>query len=90
MKTLLEKLWNEYFAEECAAINTKEEKALVKKAVEMHKTANESLTKEQSEAFEKYIEALYEIQGFFVKKAFFNGCEFATSFLFEAGKLEKR
>ncbi|MBQ9802182.1 MAG: hypothetical protein IJW51_03835 [Clostridia bacterium] len=86
MKETLEKLWNEYFAEICALIHTKEEKELVKKAGEIHKTVDKLLTKEQSEAVEKYVEVLYEIQGFFVKKAFFNGCKFATSFLFEIGK----
>ena len=70
MKETLERLWNEYFAEECAVMNTKEERVFVKKAVEMHKTANELLTEEQSEAIEKYIEALYEIQGFLSKKHF--------------------
>ena len=32
MKKALEKLWNDCFAEECAMMNTKEEKALIKKA----------------------------------------------------------
>ena len=90
MKITLEKLWNEYFAEECAAINTEEEKALMKKAIEMQKKANESLTKEQSDAIEKYIEVLYQIQGCYIKKAFFDGCEFATSFFFELGGFPKQ
>ena len=90
MKETIERLWNEYFAEECALIHTKEEKELVQKAVEMQKIANEFLTKEQCEATQKYVEILYELQGFFVKKAFFKGCEFATSFLFEAGGFGKR
>ena len=89
MKETLEKLWNEYFAEKCSAIDTEEERELIKKSAEMHKTLDELLTKEQSDAIEKYVEILYEIQGFFIKKAFFKGCEFATSFIFEAGKFEK-
>lgn len=84
MKETLEKLWKEYFAEECAATDTEEERALAKKALEMHKTVNELLTKEQIVATEKYIDALFEMQDSFVKKAFFKGCEFAISFLFEA------
>ena len=90
MKDLLEELWSEHFAEECAAIHTEEERALIKRAAEMHKTANELLTKEQCEAVEEYIEALYEIQGFFVKRAFFKGCEFTTAFLLKVGDFEKR
>ena len=90
MTETLEKLWNEYFAEECALINTAEERVLVKKAVELRKTANELLTKEQSEAMEKHMEVLYEIQDFSVKKAFFKGCEFAISFFYEATIFGKR
>lgn len=84
MKETLEKLWKEYFAEECATTDTEEERTLAKKALEMHKTVNELLTKEQIVATEKYIDALFEMQDSFVKKAFFKGCEFAISFLFEA------
>ena len=90
MNITLEKLWSEYFAEECAAIDTKKERALAKQALQMHNIANELLTKEQSEALEKYIEVLFEMQDSFVKKAFFKGCEFAISFLLETGKLEKQ
>ncbi|MBE6644072.1 MAG: hypothetical protein E7612_01680 [Ruminococcaceae bacterium] len=70
MRLTLEKLWNEYFAEECAAVNTNEERVLAKKVVEMHKLANELLTNEQRQAVERYVEAQYEIQGSFGKKAF--------------------
>lgn len=89
MKQILEKIWDEYFAEECALIDTMEERVLVKRTGEMHKAANELLTEEQRKVVEKYIEALYEIQSCFVKKAFFKGCEFTTSFLFEAGNFAK-
>ena len=85
MKKTLEKLWNEYLAGECAAIGTEEERELLKKAVEKYEMANEMLTKEQRETVEKYVDTLYEIQGAFVKKAFFKGCEFTTSFFFEFG-----
>ena len=89
MKETLEKLWNECFAEECAVIGTEEERTLLKKAITLRNAVNEALTKEQSESVEKYVEAFYELQGFLLKKAFFKGCEFAVSFLFEAGKLGK-
>ena len=83
MRKTVEKLWDEYFYEECSKINTKEEKALIKKAAEMHEAVNELLTKEQREAMESYIDSLCEIQNSFVKSAFFKGCEFAASFLIE-------
>ena len=85
MREILEKLWNEYFAEECAVIDTEEEGTLIRKAAEMHQKANELLTKEQSDALEKCIEALYEAQSFCVKKAFFKGVKLAIAFFFEAG-----
>lgn len=89
MKKTLEKLWNEHFAEECAQMNTEKEKALIQKAVEAQKAMDELLTNQQSEATQNYIEILYEMQGFFAKKAFFTGCEFATSFFLEAGSFGK-
>ncbi len=89
MKETLEKLWNEYFAEECAAIHTQEERVLAKKAIEIHKSVNELLTKEQNAAVEKYIETLLEMQDAFIKKAFFKGCEFTISFLLGVGDSKK-
>ncbi len=85
MKKALEKLWNDYFAEECAIMNTKEERKLIRKAAKTREAVNALLRQEQSEAMERYIEALYEMQGFCVKKAFIKGCEFAVSFFLEAG-----
>ncbi len=84
MNKTLEKLWRECFAEECAAIDSEEEKAIIKKAGEIHSAVNEALTKEQSKVNEAYIEALYKMQQIFVKKAFFKGYELAISMLFGA------
>ncbi len=89
MKETLEKLWNEYLSEECAAVDTDEGKRLAKKAVELHKKANALLNKDQEDAVEKYVDALCDIEALFVKKAFFKGCEFAVSFLLEAGNWGK-
>ncbi len=89
MKDTLKKIWNEYFADECAAIETDEERAIVKWAVEMHKAANELLNKEQSDIIEKYIDILYELQSSFAEKAFFKGCRFAFTFFFEIGGFGK-
>ena len=85
MKETLEKLWNEYLSTECAEIDTDEEKMLTKQTVALHEKANALLNKEQEDAVEKYVDALCELEGFFVKKAFFKGCEFAVSFLLETG-----
>ena len=84
MKEILEKLWNEYFAEECAVIETVEEKEHTKNAIELHRAANELLTKEQSNAVEKYVDELLKVQNSFVKKAFFKGCKLTASFFLEA------
>ncbi|MBO5354439.1 MAG: hypothetical protein J6B09_00045 [Clostridia bacterium] len=89
MKETLEKLWNEYLLDECAAINTNEERTLMKKTVELHEKVNALLNKEQEEAVEKYVDALCDMEALFVKKAFFKGCEFAVSFLLEVGRFEK-
>lgn len=89
MKETLEKLWNEYLLNECAAIDTDEERALTKKTVELHEKVNVLLNKEQEEAVEKYVDALCDIEALFTKKAFFKGCEFAVSFLLEAGRFEE-
>ena len=84
MKETLEKLWNEYLANECSAISTDEERNLTRKTVELHKKANTLLNNNQISAVEKYVDALCDIEALFVKKAFFKGCEFSISFLLEA------
>ena len=86
---MLEKLWNEHFSEECATVDTEEERSLLERAGELHKILNESLSLEQRELTEKYIEATYEVQGVFLKKAFFMGCEFSTSFFLESRGYKK-
>lgn len=85
MKETLEKLWNECFLDECAAIDTDEERKLTKNTAELHEKANALLNKEQEEAVEKYVDALRNIEDLFAKKAFFKGCEFAASFFLEVG-----
>ena len=47
MKTTTEKLWEEYFSDKYAVITTDEERALVKRASELHDAASRALTKEQ-------------------------------------------
>ena len=84
MKKALEKLWAEYFAEECASIDTEGERSLLRKAALLRESVNQVLTTEQFDMIEKYIETLYENQALVCKKAFFKGCEFTASFLFEA------
>ena len=89
MENFLEELWNEYFAEKCAVIETKEERALMKAASEMHKKINTLLPKEEIKIVEKYTEVLYEIQSISNRKAFFKGCEFTISFSLESGFFSK-
>ena len=85
MKKIPESLWNDYFADECAAIESEEERELTKKAIEMHEKLSELLTKEQNEAVERYADALCDISSSFSKKAFFKGCEFMLSLVLELG-----
>lgn len=89
MKKTLEKLWHEYLSDECAVIDMEEERALSKKAVELHEKASAFLNREQEEAVEKYIEAICDIESCYVKKAFIKGCEFGVLFLLEAGDFGK-
>lgn len=81
MKKTLEKLWNEYLWDECAVIDTNEERALAKKTVRLHEVANALLNGEQKEAVEKYVDVLHDAEVLSIKKAFFKGCEFTASFL---------
>ena len=89
MKETLEKLWNEYLLDECSAIDTDEERSLTKKTAELHEKANTLLNNAQKDAVEKYVDALCDIEALFAKKAFLKGCEFAVSFLAEAGNFKK-
>ncbi|MBR6745291.1 MAG: hypothetical protein IKM00_08770 [Clostridia bacterium] len=89
MEKMLEKLWDDYWFEACAAIESEEERILVKRAAEAHKNTSGLLTKEQNDMMEKYIDILNEIQSAFGKKAFLKGCEVAAAFFFEAGLCRK-
>ena len=89
MKETLEKLWNEYLLDECAVIDTTKEQRLTKKAAELHENANVLLDKAQQEAVEKFVDAVYDIEALYAKKAFFKGCEFTASFFLEAVNFRK-
>ena len=89
MKNILENLWNEYLLDECAVMDTDEERTLTKKAVELHEIANALLNKEQEDAIEQYVNVLHDIEALFAKKAFFKGCEFALAFLLDTGNWGK-
>ena len=82
MQQTLDKLWNEYLSEECAKIETDEERALNTKAAEMHEKLNSLLDEEESEALQSYIDAVYEGEEAFIKKAFFKGVELALALVF--------
>ena len=89
MNKIIEKLWNEYLLDECAAINTDEERKLTRRTLELHEKANALLNKEQEAAVEKYVDVLCDIASLFAKKAFFKGCEFTMSFFFEVENSDK-
>ncbi len=90
MKETLERLWNDYLLDECATIDTDEERGLTHSITELHKNASSLLNKEQELAVEKYVDALCDINSLFAKKAFIKGCEFALSFIIEGGDLIKK
>jgi len=83
MKKVLEKLWSEYLWEDCAVMETNEERALAKKAVDLHREALALLNEEQEKAVERYLDALSDTEALYVRKAFFKGCKFAVAFLVE-------
>ena len=89
MKEILEALWNEYFLDKCSVMDTEEERRLMSVAADLHEHVRVLLNKEQEEALERYVDALYKIEVSVAKKAFFKGCEFAVSFLFESGNVKK-
>ena len=88
MKETFEKLWNDYLLEKCSTIVSDEECALTKQLSEQRRQINALLNQSQQKAINQYVEALYDSEAIFVKKAFFKGCEFAVSFLLETRKSE--
>ena len=84
MHPLLETLWNEYLSEKCAAIESDEEKNLIKAVGKRYEEVSALLNKEQRDAMETHLDALCDIEAHFIKKAFFKGCQFASAFLSEA------
>ena len=88
-KETLERLWSDYLVDDCAVMDSDEEQALTQKVVTLHERASVLLNREQEAAVEQYVDALHDIEALFAKKAFFKGCEFAVSFLLEAGNFGK-
>ncbi|MBP3437332.1 MAG: hypothetical protein J6K61_05450 [Clostridia bacterium] len=85
MKETLEKIWNEYLLDKCGVMDTEEERSLTRRLAELHEKAKALLNEAQEEAVEQFVDALHDNEALFAKKAFFKGCEFAISFLLEAG-----
>ena len=71
------------FFEECAAIETEEEKVLIKKAALLHEKASVLMNRMQEDAMENYVDALHENESLMMKKAFFKGARFAFLLLSE-------
>ena len=83
----IKKLWREYLAEESATMDD-EERELTKTAARLHEEMNSLLSKEAHMRVEEYLNNMYELSSLIEEKAFIKGCEFATSFLLEAGGFE--
>jgi len=89
MRETLEKLWTDYLVDECALIDTDEERNTTKMISDLHEKAYSLLNKEQRDAVQKYVDALCDAEALFVKKAFLKGCEFSVSFILEASNWGK-
>ena len=83
----IKKLWREYLAEESATMDD-EERELTKTAARLHEEMNSLLSKEAHMRVEEYLNNMYELSSLIEEKAFIKGCEFAISFLLEAGGFE--
>lgn len=84
MKETLNNLWNEYLFEKSSVIETDEERKLTEKAVKLHEDLNALLNNDQQDAVQRYVDVLSELEYIFARKAFFKGCEFTVSFIFDA------
>lgn len=87
MKQTLEKLWNDYLADECATINSDEERKLAKITVELHEKVNSTLNEAQKNAVEEYIDALFDVEAIFLRKAFFERMRICGVFHFRSDEL---
>ena len=83
MKKRLEKLWCDYFFDECSMLDDKD-RILNKKALVLHDDMLSSMNENQKEKIEKYLDCIFEMNENFGKKAFIKGCEFSASFLIES------
>ena len=82
---IMDKLWSNYLSEECARVETEEGKRLAMAAIRLHEEASSTLTEEQVQAMEKYVDAICDTEESVVKEAFFKGCAFTFSFLLRLG-----
>ena len=89
MKQTLERLWNDYLLEENATLGTDEERRLTKESAALYEKARAMLNAEQTEAVQKYIDALCTLDALFAQRAFMAGCKFAVSFILESGDLSR-
>ena len=86
MMQIFDKIWEEYFFEECTRIETSEEKEIIRKTAELHEKVDALLTKEESEAMQEYVDCIYDSAETFYKKAFMKGVRLAISLFLEAYK----
>ena len=86
MTEILEKLWQEYFFEECTRIESEEEKAILRKTAELRKKVDVLLDKEEAAAMQNLLDCIYEGEERIFKKAFLKGALLANSLLLEIYK----
>lgn len=89
VEDMLEKMWNDYFADECSRIDSDQERALVGQAIDLHDDLNDLLSEEECDVMEKYVDILCDINALYAKTAFLTGCKFAVSFFLEARNFKK-
>ena len=86
MKKILENLWNDYLVDQCAIIDTEEERLLTKKLADLQEKLDLQLDKTHRSLLEEYVGILCDIDSLFAKKAFLKGCKFTASFILESSE----
>lgn len=84
MKKTLNDLWYNNMLEECSMIEDEKEKEIQSKATKIEEELRAGLSKQQTEQLESFIGCLYDMNSFFLERAFEKGICFATSYLVEA------
>ena len=81
MKEILNKLWDEYYSEECATLTTRDEREHARRIAEERLLLDGLLDTEQRNALDRYQAELYSAHERLLKKAFFKGCRLSLSLI---------